>query len=155
MTSSNATFVWDDGALRRVLDGVYTALADNDADAFVAFYADEAIATFSGCRLPNREAIRTCMAIGFAGPLMGFRGIIEIDSIRFISADAVIAFSGSALLFPGEIEALLTGGCGRLGRCLARNGTWPIVAALCTRTDPPPGEEKVSHYVYEIRCLRL
>jgi uncharacterized protein (TIGR02246 family) len=128
MISSNTTSVQDDSALRSVLDGVYRALANNDADAFVASYADEATATFAGRRQPNREAIRTSMANGFAGPLMGSRGIIEIDSIRFISADAAIALSRSALLFPGETEAPTDRWVWETWTLSSQNGRWLVQA---------------------------
>lgn len=128
MTSSNATSVQDSKAVRSVLDEVYAALADNDADAFVASYSDEAVATFSGRRQPSREAICTTMANGFAGQLSGSRGIIEIDSIRFISADAAIALSRSALLFPGETEVPTERWVWETWTLSSQNGKWLVQA---------------------------
>jgi uncharacterized protein (TIGR02246 family) len=71
MTSSNATLLEADGAVRALLDEVYAAWADGDADAFVAPYAETATAIMPGRHLAGREAIRDAMASGFAGDLRG------------------------------------------------------------------------------------
>ena len=84
MTSHNATPVraGNDGAVRAALDRVY-AWADNDADAFVAPYAENATATLPGTYLPDKEAIRVTMVAAFAGPLKGSTATYDVQSIRF------------------------------------------------------------------------
>jgi uncharacterized protein (TIGR02246 family) len=54
-----------------VLDEVYTAWADNDADAFVAPYAETATAVLPGTYLTDRQAIRATMATLSASELNG------------------------------------------------------------------------------------
>jgi len=104
MTSNNATSVLNDSAVRAVLDGVYAAWADNDADAFVAPYAERATAVLPGSYLRNKEAIRATMASVFAGPLKGSRAIHGVQSIRFVGADAAIVISKGAVLLAGQTE---------------------------------------------------
>jgi len=104
MTSSNATSVLDDSAVRAVLDGVYAAWADNDADAFVASYAENATAVLPGSYLRDKEAIRATMASVFAGPLKGSSAIHDVQSIRFVGAEAAIVISKGAVLLAGQTE---------------------------------------------------
>ncbi|HZA41830.1 MAG TPA: SgcJ/EcaC family oxidoreductase [Actinomycetota bacterium] len=98
MTRANET------AVQAVIDRVYAAWADNDADAFVAPYADDATAQLPGTYLKNRQAIRATMAALFSGELKGSRGIHEVQKIRFIGVDTAIAISKSAVLLAGEAE---------------------------------------------------
>jgi uncharacterized protein (TIGR02246 family) len=67
MTSNDALLVEADREVRAVLDQVYSAWAANDADAFVAPYADTATAVLPSAFLADREAIRATMASLFAG----------------------------------------------------------------------------------------
>jgi uncharacterized protein (TIGR02246 family) len=92
----------DESAVRAVLDAVYAAWAENDADAFVAPYAPDATAVHSGTVMADREAIRLTMASGFAGPLEGSRGVHHVQRIRFIGADTAIVLSAGAILFAGQ-----------------------------------------------------
>jgi uncharacterized protein (TIGR02246 family) len=71
MTAYTGTSAHDESTVRAVLDEVYAAWAANDADAFVAGYAEDATAVLPGSHLPNREAIRATMAAVFAGILAG------------------------------------------------------------------------------------
>ena len=106
MTSNNATpiLTGDDSAVRAALDGVYVAWADNDADAFVAPYAEDATAVLPGSYLPNKEAIRATMAAVFSGPLKGSRAIHEVQSIRFLGDSAALVISKGAVLLAGQTE---------------------------------------------------
>jgi uncharacterized protein (TIGR02246 family) len=103
MTSNNPSRVAD-RAVRALLDEVYAAWADNDADAFVAPYAETATAVLPGSYLPDREAIRATMATLFAGELNGSKGVHEVESIRFVGADVAIVVSKGALLLAGQTE---------------------------------------------------
>ncbi len=94
----------DESAVRGVLDAVYAAWADNDADAFVAPYATDATAVHSGVVMENRDAIRATMVTVFAGDLKGSRGIHEVQSIRFVGVDTAIVLSTGAILFAGQAE---------------------------------------------------
>src|SRR5258706_2345588 len=103
MASSHTTSVRteDDAAVRSVLDRVYAAWADNDADAFVADYAEDATAVLPGSYLPNKGAIHATMVDVFAGPLKGSRAIHEVQSVRFLGADAAIVISKGAVVPAG------------------------------------------------------
>jgi uncharacterized protein (TIGR02246 family) len=94
----------DDSAVRAVLDGVYAAWADNDADAFVASYAEDATAILPGTCLPDKEAVRDCMATIFAGPLKGSRASHDVQSIRFPGEGTAIVISKGAVVLAGQDE---------------------------------------------------
>lgn len=106
MTSNNATSLrtGDDSAVRAVLDGIYAAWAENDADAFVAGYAEDATALLPGAYLRNRDAIRATMADVFAGPLKGSRGVHEVQSIRFPRSGTAIVMSRGGIVLAGEAQ---------------------------------------------------
>jgi uncharacterized protein (TIGR02246 family) len=87
-----------------VLDAVYAAWADNDADAFVAPYAADATAVHSGTVMEDRDAIRATMATVFDGPLKGSRGIHDVQRIRFVGADTAVVLSRGAIQFAGQTE---------------------------------------------------
>ena len=104
MTSKNGipAPIEDDSAVRAVLDGVYAAWADNDADAFVADYAEDATAALPGRYLPSKDAIRATMISLFAGSLKGSRAIHEVQSVRFPGVDTAIVISTGAVLLAGQ-----------------------------------------------------
>lgn len=106
MTRNNPTSVLatDDSAVRNVLDGVYAAWANNNADAFVELYTEDATSALPGSYSNNRDEIRTRMAAGFAGPLKGSRVIDEVQNVRFIGDDAAVVISKSGILMSGETE---------------------------------------------------
>jgi uncharacterized protein (TIGR02246 family) len=104
MTATQIISTTDESAVRTVLDGVYAAWADNDADAFVALYAPDATAVHSGTVMEDRDAIHTTMASVFAGPLKGSRGIHDVQRIRFKGPDTAIVLSKGAIVFAGQAE---------------------------------------------------
>jgi uncharacterized protein (TIGR02246 family) len=104
MTATTPTATTDERAVRAVLDAVYAAWADNDADAFVAPYAPDATAVHSGTVMPDRDAIRATMAAGFAGALKGSEGIHEVRRVRFVGADTALVLSTGAIRFAGQDE---------------------------------------------------
>ncbi len=105
MTAAELIATEDASAVRAVLDGVYAAWADNDADAFVAPYAAEATAVHTGVYMPSRDAIRATLAALFAGELRGSRGVHEVQGIRFVGADTAIVLSKGSIVFAGQAEA--------------------------------------------------
>ena len=62
-------------AVRDVLERLYVAWADGDADAFAALYVDDATVVMPGVFHRSRAAVRDYMAGAFAGPLKGSRGV--------------------------------------------------------------------------------
>jgi uncharacterized protein (TIGR02246 family) len=104
MTEGNLISIEDEVAVRAVLDNVYAAWADNDADAFVAPYMPGATAVHSGTVMEDRDAIRVTMATVFDGPLKGSEGIYDVQKVRFIGADTVVVLSKGAIVFAGQAE---------------------------------------------------
>lgn len=104
MTATKLVSTQDDSAVHAVLDAVYAAWADNDADAFVARYAADATAVHSGTVMEDRDAIRATMAMMFDGPLKGSRGIHDVQRIRFVGADTAVVLSKGAILLAGQTE---------------------------------------------------
>jgi uncharacterized protein (TIGR02246 family) len=104
MTSNNPSLVEADRQVRAVLDEVYAAWADNDADGFVAPYAETATAVLPGTYLPDRQAIRATMATLFAGELNGSKGVHQVQTIRFVGAGVAILISKGAMLLAGQTE---------------------------------------------------
>ena len=90
--------------VRAVLSQVYSAWAENDSDAFVAPYAEEATALLPGTYLRSKEEIRATMAALFAGELKGSRGVYEVESVRFPTPSVAIVISGAALLLAGQSD---------------------------------------------------
>ena len=130
MTSSNTTSVLagQDSAVRAVLDRVYTAWADNDADAFVASYAADATALLPGSYLQSKEAIRATMAAAFAGPLNGSRGVHEVQSVRFSDAETAIVISKGAIVLAGETEPRSENRALETWVLSKQDGTWRVRA---------------------------
>ncbi len=89
-------------AVTDVLDRCYAAWAANDADAFAAEYLPDATVALAGSFANGREAVRSYMAAGFAGPLAGSRGTDEVVQVRFVGDATAIVNSESGVLFAGE-----------------------------------------------------
>jgi uncharacterized protein (TIGR02246 family) len=126
MTSSIAWFVDTDRQVRAVLDEVYAAWADNDADAFVAPYAQTATAVLPGTYLPDRETIRATMAALFAGELAGSKGVHRVQSVRLVGADVVIVLSKGAMLLAGQTEPDAANRAVETWVLARQDGTWRV-----------------------------
>ncbi|HEY3713383.1 MAG TPA: SgcJ/EcaC family oxidoreductase [Jatrophihabitantaceae bacterium] len=105
MTSdTTATLVSADSAVRAVFGETSAAWAEGDADAFASRYSANATAILPGFYLPNKAAIRTNMAVAFAGPLKGSRRIHELQAVRFLGDGTAIVISRSVTTFDGDGE---------------------------------------------------
>jgi uncharacterized protein (TIGR02246 family) len=104
MTSPTTVPARDDSAVHAVLDGVSSAWADADADAFANWYAADATAVLPGFCLTGRDAIRATMSAVFAGALKGSRRIHEVQATRFVGDGTAIVISRSATAFAGQSE---------------------------------------------------
>jgi uncharacterized protein (TIGR02246 family) len=87
-----------------VIQAVYDAWADGDADTFAKLYTDDASVVQPGIYKKNNEVIRTTMAAGFAGPLKGSRVIDEPQSVRFLGPDAAVVITEGGVLMAGQTE---------------------------------------------------
>ena len=126
-TSTTASDV-DRQAVLDVLKGGYKAWEANDAEAFVAYYLEDASVVQPGRYKKDREEIRTTMAAGFAGPLQGSRVFDRPQDIRFLTDETAIVVSEGGIVFPGQdvvpSEALV-----RATWVLAkRDGCWYVAA---------------------------
>lgn len=118
----------DDSAVRVVLQAVYAAWANNDADAFAALYVADATVVLPGVYKKSRDEVRTYMAVAFAGPMKGSRGIDEPLNVRFLGADAAVVISEAGILMAGE-TALPAERLVRATWVLAKqDGKWLIAA---------------------------
>jgi uncharacterized protein (TIGR02246 family) len=96
MTDDNAS------AVRDLLQQIYAAWTDGDADAFAALYLDDATVVMPGVLHRGRAAVRDYMATAFAGPLKGSRGVDEPQDIRFVGTDTAVVVSRAGILMAGE-----------------------------------------------------
>jgi len=96
--------VEDDSALHAVFDAVSSAWANNNANAFVEYYTEDATAILPGFHLQNKADIRAAMGDAFAGPLKGSRRIHRVQSVRLLNDDAAIVISKSGTVFADETE---------------------------------------------------
>ncbi len=94
----------DEIAIQSVLDQSYKAWAAGDAEGMVAHYTEVATAIMPGSLRLGRDVIRDSMAQGFNGPLRGSSTSNRQVSLRFVSGNAAIVISESAILFAGETE---------------------------------------------------
>lgn len=91
-------------AVQAVIDSVSAAWVDNDVDAFVAHYADDATAVLPGVALLSRAVIRTAMAAAFADQLRGTRRVHRVQGVRFLDDVTAIVISRSVTVDAGEDE---------------------------------------------------
>ena len=85
----------EEAAARAVVDNVYAAWTANDADAFVADYADDTIATMPGAYLVGRDAVHRTMSGMFAGPFRGCRAHHEVRDVRVLGDTAIVTSRGT------------------------------------------------------------
>jgi uncharacterized protein (TIGR02246 family) len=90
--------------IRSLFGEIYAAWADNDADAFVAPYRDDATVVMPRAYHRDKGEIRSSMAAGFQGPLKGSRAVDEPLSIRFIGDHTAIVVSKAGILMAGEAQ---------------------------------------------------
>jgi uncharacterized protein (TIGR02246 family) len=109
-----------------LIEAVTKAWADNDAEAFVDHYAEDATAILPGFQLRNRTEIQTNMAAAFAGPLRGSRRRHDVQTVRHLDADTAIVISRSSTLFPGEDEPPADGWSLATWVLSRRTGPWLI-----------------------------
>jgi uncharacterized protein (TIGR02246 family) len=87
-----------------VIQAVYDAWGDGDADAFAKLYTDEATVVQPGVHKRGNDEIRTTMAAGFAGALKGSRVLDEPQSVRFLGPDTAVVISEGGILMAGQSE---------------------------------------------------
>jgi uncharacterized protein (TIGR02246 family) len=87
--------------VRDVLDRLYAAWADNDADAFADLYVENATVVMPGVFHQGRAAVREYMAAAFAGPLKGSRGVDTPQDVR-VDGDTAVIVSRAGIIMAGE-----------------------------------------------------
>ena len=130
MTTTHPTSALSDrdSGVRDVLNDVYAAWKANDAEAFVARFADDATSVLPGTYSNGKDQIRAYMAAGFAGPLRGSTVIDEVKSVRFVGDAAAIVISESGVLMAGE-DSVPASRLVRATWVLAeRDGHWSVKA---------------------------
>jgi uncharacterized protein (TIGR02246 family) len=117
-----------DTAVREVLESLYRAWEDNDAEAFAALYEDDATVVMPGVLHQGRSAVRDYMAAAFAGPLKGSRGIDHPQDIRIIGSDTAIVVSKAGIIMADEQELPTERERFATWVLCKRNGRWRIAA---------------------------
>ncbi|MER5468946.1 SgcJ/EcaC family oxidoreductase [Streptomyces sp. NPDC002685] len=125
----NATDTGQD--IRTVIDRLYSAWADHDADAFADLYTEDATVVMPGVFHDGREEIRAYMAAAFDGPLKGSRPLDEPRRIRFPRPGTAVVVSEAGILLAGESE---------LPADRLRRATWVLVR------DPADGSWAITSY---------
>ena len=118
-TPGTSTHDADAAAVHDVLDRLYQAWAEGDADAFAAVYRDDATVVMPGVLHRGKDATRDYMAAAFAGPLRGSRGIDRPQDVRILG-DTAIVVSTAGIVMAGEDE---------LPRDRERVATWVLLRA--------------------------
>ena len=118
----------DEAAIKAVLGDSYRAWAAGDADGMVANYTPDATAIMTGPFRDSRDAIRSSMALGFAGPLKDSSTYNKPISIRFVGSDAAILVTESGILFAGDTEVTDAGKVNCTWVLEKRSGKWLIAA---------------------------
>ncbi|MFE3225500.1 SgcJ/EcaC family oxidoreductase [Nocardia sp. NPDC059228] len=118
----------DREAVLDVLTNLYRAWAANDADAFVADYDPDATTVVRGVVNVGREAVRTSMAAGFAGPLRDSHTVDEPQSVRFPAPGTAIVVSRSAVVPAGETEPPADGWIVATWALIQRDGRWLVTS---------------------------
>jgi len=113
---------------REVLTKLYTAWADNDADAFAALYRDDATVVMPGVFHRGKTEIRTYMAAAFQGPLKGSHGTDEPQDIRIIGENTAVIVSKAGILMSGETELPTERQRYATWALTRQDGTWLIAA---------------------------
>ena len=104
-TTPVSTVADEERAVLDVIQAIYAAWADNDADAFAALYSEDAtVVQPGGIYKKSKADVRTSMALAFAGPLRGSTVINEPKSVRVLGEDAAIVISDAGILMAGETE---------------------------------------------------
>jgi uncharacterized protein (TIGR02246 family) len=128
MTSSTTITMpsTDESAVRALLRDLYTAWANNDADAFAALYVEDATVVMPGVFTKGKEQVREYMATGFAGPLKDSRATDEPKSIRFLGDDAAVVVSEGGIVMAGETAVPVGRRVRATWTLVKRDGQWLI-----------------------------
>jgi uncharacterized protein (TIGR02246 family) len=105
MSVSSDVLAKDEVGVRKAIEGVISAWADNDARAFSDRYTEDAsIITAEGLYWKGREPICSVMTMLYAGPLKGSKVFNNPEEIRFINDTAAVAVCRYGILLGGLTE---------------------------------------------------
>jgi uncharacterized protein (TIGR02246 family) len=93
-----------EGAVLSVPLRIRAAWESADADAFAEVFTENGSMLVGDTQLNGREAIRSYMAEGFAGPYRGAKVVEEPVDVRLIAPDAALAITDGGILPPGRDE---------------------------------------------------
>ncbi|WP_426594533.1 SgcJ/EcaC family oxidoreductase [Cellulomonas sp. McL0617] len=120
--------VTTDREVLTVLDDLYQAWADHDADAFVSSFAADATSVLPGSYSVGPAATRDRMAAVFAGPLKGSRTRDEVLGVRYLGDDAAIVNARTAVLLAGQTEVADGAWVNATWTLARQDGRWLIAA---------------------------
>src|SRR5436305_3176535 len=81
-----------------VLDQLYTAWVDGDADAFAACFTADCTSIAPGSLTDGRPAVHERMAARFAGPFKDTRVVDEVSGVRYLGGDTAVVVSRSTVV---------------------------------------------------------
>jgi len=94
----------DTEAVQDVLQQLYTAWADNDAEAFAALYTEDGTIIMPGVFHDGRPAILDFWKAAFADRMKGSRGVDEPQSVRIVGGNTAIMISKGGIVMAGQDE---------------------------------------------------
>jgi len=101
-TSSQSTATTEDFDLRRALERTSDAWAVSDADAFAAVFTATTNVVIAGTYHLGRDAVRSYIAVAFAGPVRGTRVVIDPVYVKKLRPDLALVVTEGGVLLPGE-----------------------------------------------------
>jgi uncharacterized protein (TIGR02246 family) len=117
-----------EGAVLSVPLCMRAAWESGDADAFAELFVDNGSMLIGDTQLNGRDAIRSYMSKGFAGPYQGARVVEEPVDVRLIAADAALAVTDGGILFDDQAK-LEPGQVNRAMYVIVKQGPeWKLVS---------------------------
>lgn len=117
-----------EGAVLSVPLRLRAAWERGNADAFADIFTEHGSLLIDDTQLNGREAIRSYMAEGFAGPYQDARVVEEPVDVRLIAPDAALAITDGGILREGQTE-LDTGQVMRAMYVIVKQGPeWKLIS---------------------------
>ncbi len=145
-----------EGDVRDVLERMYAAWADNDADAFAELYVEDATVVMPGTFHRGRAAVREYMAAAFAGPLKGSRAVDEPQDVR-VNGDTAVIVSRAGIIMAGRTRFRPSANGSRPGSSPGGTAAGSSPPTPTHRPERPLMDEDFGTYRHEllVHCYRM